>query len=55
MIYDSLRVYADANRKNPTLAEDMLWQVLRRKGLGVKFRRQHPIDEFIADFVCLDE
>lgn len=54
-IYDSLRVYADTNRKNPTLAEDMLWQVLRRKGLGVKFRRQHPIDEFIADFVCLDE
>jgi len=28
---------------------------LRRKSLGVKFRRQHPIDEFIADFACLEE
>ncbi len=55
MLYGTLREYADENRKNPTLAEDMLWQILRRKGLGIKFRRQHAIGEFIADFVCLDE
>ncbi len=55
MLYDTLREYADENRKNPTLAEDMLWQILRRKGMGVKFRRQHAIGAFIADFVCLDE
>ncbi len=55
MIYDSLREFADYNRKNPTEAEHILWQCLRRKGLGVKFRRQHAIDEFIADFACLEQ
>lgn len=37
-------------RKNPTLAEDTLWQRLRHGKLGVKFRRQHRIDRFIVDF-----
>jgi very-short-patch-repair endonuclease len=32
-----------------------LWQALRdKKVLGVKFRRQHPIDQFIVDFVSLE-
>lgn len=55
MIYGSLREYADHQRKNPTEAEYQLWQCLRRKALGVKFRRQHAIDDFIADFACLEE
>lgn len=55
MIYGSLREYADNNRKNPTEAEYQLWQCLRRKALGVKFRRQHAIEDFIADFVCIEE
>ncbi len=42
-------------RKQPTKAEDKLWQQLRNNKLGVKFRRQHPIDLFIADFVCLEK
>jgi leucyl-tRNA synthetase len=42
-------------RSNPTPAEDALWQQLKGKQIGVKFRRQHPIDNFIADFVCLDK
>ncbi len=40
-------------RKKNTEAENVLWQYLRNSKLGVKFRRQHPIDNFIADFVSL--
>lgn len=40
-------------RKVGTDAEDILWQALRRKQLsGFKFRRQHPLDKYIADFYC---
>jgi very-short-patch-repair endonuclease len=35
-----------------TLPEVLLWQRLRGKPLGVKFRKQHPIDELVADFYC---
>ncbi len=42
-------------RKEPTKAEDILWQFLRNRNLEDKFRRQHPIDQFIVDFVCLDK
>jgi len=35
-------------------AEVMLWSRLRRKSeLGVRFRRQHPIGPYIADFACI--
>lgn len=37
------------------MEEDVLWQYLRRKQLGVRFRRQHPIGDYIADFVCLEK
>jgi len=33
-----------------TSAETTLWNVLRNKSTGYKFRRQHPIDMFIIDF-----
>ena len=40
-------------RRPLTPAEAKLWQRLRRKQLhGLKFRRQHPIFRFIADFCC---
>jgi len=39
-------------RNNLTEAESLLWQVISNKQLGVKFRRQHPISYFIADFYC---
>jgi len=42
-------------RKNPTKAEAKLWQELRGKKLGFKFRQQHPIHKFIPDFVCLEK
>jgi very-short-patch-repair endonuclease len=42
-------------RKTQTEAEDMVWQSLRnRKILGCKFRRQHPIGKYIADFYCYE-
>jgi very-short-patch-repair endonuclease len=37
-----------------TPPEVMLWQRLRAGRLGVKFRRQHPIGPYVADFCCLD-
>ena len=42
-------------RKNPTPAEAVLWQQLKGKKLGDKFRQQHLIDNFIVDFVCLSK
>jgi very-short-patch-repair endonuclease len=42
-------------RSEPTRAERKLWSRLRnRRFLGLKFKRQVPIDRFVADFVCLD-
>ena len=53
--YNLLKNFAKENRKNSTLAEDILWENIRNKQLGVEFRRQHIIADFIADFVCLDK
>ncbi|HEY9750965.1 MAG TPA: endonuclease domain-containing protein [Allocoleopsis sp.] len=40
-------------RYNLTPAEQILWQALKRKQLhGLKFRCQHPVGPFIADFLC---
>lgn len=39
-------------RNTVTDAEKLLWEHLKEKKLGVKFRRQHPISSFIADFYC---
>ncbi len=40
-------------RRNPTQAEDALWKVLRKKNLdGYKFRKQHPMGNYIVDFYC---
>ena len=30
-----------------------MWEIVRNNKLGIHFRRQHAIDDFIADFVCL--
>lgn len=40
-------------KNNMTEAELKLWEHLRNKKLGVKFRRQHVIDFYIPDFVAL--
>ena len=52
--YVGLKEFVKENRKNQTPTESLLWERLRNSQLGVKFRRQHPIGKYIADFVCLD-
>ncbi|HEY8690100.1 MAG TPA: DUF559 domain-containing protein [Chitinophagaceae bacterium] len=39
-------------RKNMTDAEKILWGYLKAKPNGYKFRRQHPLGIYIADFYC---
>ena len=40
-------------RKNPTEAERAMWKILRMfRQSGFPFRRQHPIEFYIADFYC---
>lgn len=42
-------------RREPTAAELRFWYEVRDRRLGgLKFRRQHLIGVFIADFVCLE-
>ena len=42
-------------RRNMTDAERLLWKRLRGCQVkGYKFRRQHPFNDFILDFVCLE-
>ena len=48
------REYARELRKHLTDAEKKLWNHLRNQQLGVKFRKQHPIGNFIADFACFE-
>jgi very-short-patch-repair endonuclease len=42
-------------RKEPTSAERKLWAVIRNDRLGVNFRRQHAIGNYIPDFVCIQK
>jgi methionine--tRNA ligase beta chain len=52
--YGKLKEFVKEHRSNPTDAEIALWEMLRGKQLdGYKFRRQHIIANYIADFVCL--
>lgn len=54
-------LYAELNEKskemrlNLTEAEARLWERLRNKKMGVKFRRQHSIGNFIVDFYCIEK
>jgi very-short-patch-repair endonuclease len=41
-------------RTSQTAAEQLLWSKLRRKSIGAKFRRQHPLCGFIVDFCCIE-
>ncbi|MFY8162125.1 MAG: endonuclease domain-containing protein [Candidatus Kapaibacteriota bacterium] len=53
-LYINLKQKALYNRKNPTYAEKLMWNLLRRNNLGVHFKRQHLIYTYIVDFVCLE-
>ena len=49
-----IHAYARALRHNMTDSERHVWARLRAEQLGVKFRRQHPLGRYIADFACLN-
>ena len=51
--YNLLKQFALEHRQQPTEAETALWEILRGKNLGSKFRREHCIGDFIVDFACL--
>lgn len=52
-IPETLLQNARSLRKQPTQAEQILWERLRDGKLnGIKFRRQHPFEGFILDFYC---
>ena len=53
--YDRLKSYARENRRNQTEAEEFLWRQLSRNALGVKFKRQLIILNYIVDFACLEK
>ena len=40
-------------RADPTHVERVLWRALKSEQLGVRFRRQHPIPPYVADFACV--
>jgi very-short-patch-repair endonuclease len=40
-------------RRDPSPAEDLLWDKLRRRRLLVKFRRQYILGGYILDLCCL--
>ncbi|MGB4415139.1 MAG: homocysteine S-methyltransferase family protein [Paludibacter sp.] len=50
-----LQPIAKDMRRNPTEAEDILWQLLRRNSTGFKIKRQQVIDGYIADFICIEK
>jgi very-short-patch-repair endonuclease len=53
VLWEKLKPIAREMRTQPTEAENLLWQRLRRYKLhGYKFRRQHSIERFIVDFYC---
>lgn len=48
------QVYAARKlRREMTLPEVLLWEQLRGQKLGAKFRRQHPVGPYVADFCCM--
>lgn len=43
---------AKGMRENMTEAEKKLWSRISNKQLGFRFKPQHPISRFVADFYC---
>ncbi len=50
-----LKPLARANRKAGNLPEALLWCEIQRCKLGVRFIRQKPIGNYIADFYCREK
>ncbi len=51
--YDRSHIsYARENRKNPTIGEKVMRNLLNTRPCGYKFTRQKPLWPYIADFYC---
>jgi very-short-patch-repair endonuclease len=50
-----LKERARTLRKAPSDAERIVWSLLKRDQLGLRFRRQFPLGPFIVDFVCFSK
>ncbi len=51
--YNLLKANARSNRREMTESETILWNELRKELKGFRFRRQHPIGDYIVDFICI--
>ncbi len=49
-----MKGFAKELRQNLTPAEAILWNYLKNKKLGIKFRRQFIVSNFIIDFYCIE-
>lgn len=49
--YQILKDFARINRKNATLAEQVLWDNIRGQKLGTKVLRQYIVGDYIVDFL----
>ncbi len=55
VLWEKLKPFARQMRLEPTPADNMLWQRLRKRQLAnARFRRQHNIDRFAVDFYCAE-
>ena len=41
-------------RQEMSLSERYMWNILRDRNLGFKFRRQHPLGDYVLDFYCAE-
>ena len=54
-LWARLKPVARQMRREPTPAEDRLWQRIRKHQVeGAKFRRQVPFERFLVDFCCFE-
>ena len=56
MLKPYIKEFSRELHKNPTQAEIKLWQELRGKKIGFRFRWQFAIDsKYVADCICLEK
>ena len=53
--YSTIKQNAKANRSMMSDAERYLWNYIKNEQIGVRFRRQHIIGDYIVDFICLKQ
>ena len=54
-VYALMKELQKDKKQQTTEAEQLLWEQLKAKKLENKFRRQHPVNEFIVDFICISK